>query len=222
LSGLRELKISQIEHHAVRIAELVASSESLAGLESVTFWQDQFPLGAALVIAGSKTLRPRRLTGLGSNCGDAGAQALAQSPVVSQLESLSLSSNQLTAAGAIALAESSALGPLWKLDLCGNPIGTEGVTAIARSPRLAGLRVLSLWAIDPGPDALAELARSEQLRNLRSLSWRHNNLSANAAKAFADAPRSLNCVCWTFPTTSLTRAESLNSPPRGISLDSNV
>jgi uncharacterized protein (TIGR02996 family) len=192
IAGLRELKVSWLGDGLPKaVAEIVAESEPLAGLESLNFWQYQFPLGAAVAIAGSKTLRPRRLTGWGSECGDAGALALANSPAVSRLEYLNLCGCQITAAGAKALAESPHLGPLWHLDLGGNPIGVEGVASLASSPRLANLKALELGGTHPGAkgaEVLALLARSELVRGLRRLAWRYNHLRAKQAALFADAP----------------------------------
>jgi len=188
LSDLRELRIAWMQNLATIVAETVASSETFAGLETATFWQYQFPLGAAIALAQSKTLRLRRLTGWESTCGNAGAEALAQSPAISRLEWLNLGGCQITGVGATALAESPHLGPLWYLNLGGNQIRDEGVVAIAQSPRLAGLRVLELNSIRPNSDSLAALAQSKHIHNLRRLEWRNNNLRAAGTKVFADAP----------------------------------
>jgi uncharacterized protein (TIGR02996 family) len=187
-AGLRELKIAWFTGLSARATELLASSESLAGLESLSFWQDQFTPEAALALAGSKSVRLRRLNAWIGNCDDAGMRALAESPAVERLEWLTLRAGHISAAGATALAESPYLGPLWHLELGGNQIGTEGVTALARCPRLSGVRVLGLDMARAGRDGLSALARSEHLLNLRRLELMWNYFRAGTMKVFADAP----------------------------------
>ena len=187
ITGLRELLIAWFGNFATMITEVVAGSEQLAGLESFEFRQHQFTPGAARALAGSQTIRLRRLVAGSSDCGDESLSALAGSPAVSRLERLSLWACQLSAAGALALAESPHLGPLWYLQLGWNRIGPAGVTALARSPRLKGLRVLGLSGTGVGPKGLAELSRSEHLRALGRLELRSNQLRT-AGPIIAEGP----------------------------------
>jgi hypothetical protein len=77
--------------------------------------------------------------------GDAGVKALARSPTLSGLVSLSLGQTGVTDAGVEALAASPHLSKLAELYLDSNErIGPAGAWALARSPHLPRLRVLDL------------------------------------------------------------------------------
>lgn len=84
----------------------------------------------------------RNLT-IGSRITDPGVRVLAAAPVSSRLRSLNLSFNrQLGVAGAEALAASEHLTNLEELDLRETRIGDRGVLALIHSTRLHGLRSL--------------------------------------------------------------------------------
>jgi hypothetical protein len=84
----------------------------------------------------------RNLT-IGSRVTDPGARFLAAAPASSRLRRLDLASNsQLGVAGAEALAASEHLANLEQLDIRDTRIGARGMLALTNSTRLTGLRLL--------------------------------------------------------------------------------
>ena len=89
--------------------------------------------------------------------GDAGAEALAGSPSMSNLEHLGLVENSVGDAGALALARSPHLTRLRRLNLCHNQVADRGALALAGSPNLEGIAVLDLRSNPIGSRAQAAL-----------------------------------------------------------------
>jgi uncharacterized protein (TIGR02996 family) len=100
-----------------------------------------------------------RSAGWSGGIGDAGAIALAASPHLAAVSTLSLWCNQIGAAGAEALAATPHLANLRWLELSGNAIGDAGAIALAASPYLAGLTRLYVRCCQIG-DAGAAALRS--------------------------------------------------------------
>jgi Ran GTPase-activating protein (RanGAP) involved in mRNA processing and transport len=129
----------------------------------------------------------------GSRAGNAGAEALARSPLAASLRVLSLGSCGVGARGVEALAASSALASLRELTLIHNPIGPRGLLALARSPYLKNLTSLSLYGLDnkrapiTATDVRAFL-EALQLPKLRSLQLMQLPVGARGAKALASSP----------------------------------
>jgi uncharacterized protein (TIGR02996 family) len=96
----------------------------------------------------------------------AGAEVLARSPVLSNLDRLGLFENAVGDQGARALAAAPELARLTALDLRRNSIGEEGALALASSPHLDGLTVLRLEGNRPGVEGTAAL-RSRFGRRVR-------------------------------------------------------
>ncbi|MCE9566987.1 MAG: TIGR02996 domain-containing protein [Planctomycetes bacterium] len=87
------------------------------------------------------------------------AVMLAASPRVSNLRVLDLSENRLEDAGAIALANSRHLQNLVHLDLSSNLIEDDGAAALTESPHLEGLIYLNLHGNIISPPIVARLKR---------------------------------------------------------------
>jgi len=96
--------------------------------------------------------------------GDAGAEALAKSPHLTNLRVLDLGANGIREAGARALAQSPHLTNLRVLNLEDNGIREAGAEALAQSPHLTNLRVLNLKKNDLGNAGAAALKNSPYLR----------------------------------------------------------
>jgi uncharacterized protein (TIGR02996 family) len=110
--------------------------------------------------------------------------ALAAAPSLANLESLSVQ-GAADEAALSALAGSPLLGGLRSLSL--NAPNRAGLAAILASPSAAGLRELSLDALGRGPYA-AEVAGAEHLVNLRRLVINHTPLGPREARLLANAP----------------------------------
>ena len=109
--------------------------------------------------------------------GNGGASALAGSPHLSRLNSLSLGHNRLGDAGVFALVRATSLAHLEILELNDNGlIGHEGVASLAGSPVLAGLVELDLTGNEVNELAIRALVRGPAMRNLMRLRLGNNPL----------------------------------------------
>jgi uncharacterized protein (TIGR02996 family) len=124
--------------------------------------------------------------------GDAGAEALAKSPHLTNLRKLVLYCNGIGEAGAVALAQSPHLTNLRVLNLEFNGIGDAGAEALAKSPHLTNLRVLNLEFNGIGDAGAEALAKSPHLTNLRELNLRDNRIGKAGAEALAQSPHLTN------------------------------
>jgi uncharacterized protein (TIGR02996 family) len=120
--------------------------------------------------------------------GPAGLEALAASPHMANLTELRAGGNTARDAGAKALASSPHLTGLTVLDLSNNGLGGPGVRTVAESPNLAGLRALSLASNYVGPPGLRALGASPVLARLRSLDLGGIRLDADGARLLAEGP----------------------------------
>jgi len=137
-----------------------------------------------------------RLIGLeiegGKQIGDAGAKALANSPHLANLASLTLGNHQIGDAGVKALANSPHLTNLRILELKCNRIGDAGARALAKSRHLANLRTLNLSENQIRDAGAAALAESPNLANLRTLDLSENQIKHAGAVALAKSPHLTN------------------------------
>lgn len=134
--------------------------------------------------------------------GDEGLTLLANSPAFASLRTLDLLQTGVRAEGARAVAESPHLRQLESLSFgfqaCGyapNYIGPEGVRHLARSPQLAGLRTLRLGLTRAGTAGVCELVKSPHLCRLKTLDLGLNELQDDAAVALAEWP-GMATVAW--------------------------
>ncbi len=123
----------------------------------------------------------------GNMIGNAGAEALANSPYLTGLLILKLHRNAIGPAGARALARAVHLGPLTHLYLDHNAIYDEGVQAIVESPRMRHLEQLSVGWTQCGETAARSLARSAYMANLNSLYLSGNQIGDEGLAALAQS-----------------------------------
>ncbi|HJZ59837.1 MAG TPA: hypothetical protein VKE74_33150 [Gemmataceae bacterium] len=134
--------------------------------------------------------------------GDAGLAALANHSAFAGLTALNLLQTGVGPDGARAVAESPHLHHLESLSFgfqaCGyapNYIGPEGVRCLARSPQLAGLSHLGLGLTRAGSAGVRELAASPHLGRLKSLNLGLNEIRDDGAAALAEWP-GLATIAW--------------------------
>jgi uncharacterized protein (TIGR02996 family) len=167
-------------------------TQLLAGLVALDLKDNGIGDAGAEALAQSPHLTNLRVLNLGYNwIGDAGARALAQSPHLTNLRELNLSSSWIREAGAEALAQSPHLTNLRVLNLSYNGIGDAGAEALAQSPHLTNLRVLNLEFNEIG-DAGAVALAYPHLTNLRELNLSANGIGDAGAEALAQSPHLTN------------------------------
>ena len=112
--------------------------------------------------------------------GSAGAQTVAKSPWLRQLNSLNMNYNRIGDGGAVDVAFSPHLENLFELSLNGNLIGSEGAKDLALSPQLDNLAELRLFDNLIGDTGAMSLVESRHLQNLELLDLRANPISKPA------------------------------------------
>src|SRR5262245_40264198 len=127
------------------------------------------PTGAAAFAANPHLTGRLRTVRVGTTRedGDAVAVALARAPGLRNVDSFSC--GWVGPAGATALAGSPYLTRLKSLSLHGSSVGDDGVAAVADSPHMAALEYLFLNYSGVGDRGLTALARSEHLNSLQTL-----------------------------------------------------
>jgi uncharacterized protein (TIGR02996 family) len=120
--------------------------------------------------------------------GDAGWQALANSPRLPRLTTLLVNRGHLTDACGSALAASPFFPALTELRLLSNDLNSGTVTALARSEHRANLRTLDLSFNSLATDGVQALASGLHLRNLRNLSLRACGISGSEVRHLACLP----------------------------------
>jgi uncharacterized protein (TIGR02996 family) len=141
-------------------------------------------------LAGSATLAGLRRLDLDDNpeIGDAGAEALAASPHLGQLTSLSLCRAGLSPWGVKALAGSPHLVSLTTLRVAGNKMGDDCLRALGAFPLLGRLRTLDVSNNPIGDEGVKSLARSRYLAGLRELDLSMTEVTDEGLRALAAAP----------------------------------
>jgi uncharacterized protein (TIGR02996 family) len=167
------------------VAAVLSGAPGLRNLESFYFGQIG-PAGLA-ALAGSPYLTHLKSLSLrGCPVGDEGAEALALSPRMSALEHLLLNSAGVGDRGAAALARSEHLTSLRELYLGdGNPITDAGALAIASAAGLPQLAELHLWGTRIGAAGARALADFAERRGLRELNLRRCPIPATLAQELA-------------------------------------
>lgn len=123
----------------------------------------------------------------GNTIGNAGAQALANSPYIGGLTALKLRGNAIGPAGARALAAATHMGPLIELNLDHNAIYDEGVQAFVDAPRMRYLKHLSLGWTQCGEPAARTMARSSYLSNVERLYLSGNQIGDAGLEALSSS-----------------------------------
>jgi len=133
----------------------------------------------------------------GNPIGDEGARILGSRAWFGSLGVLQLAGTGLTAAAVEALlGTESVLSNVETLDLSRNDLGDAGVEALARAPRTAGLTALALEAVGMGDRGAAALAASPLVRGLTSLSLADNRLTADGIAALRDSENLAECTLY--------------------------
>jgi len=147
--------------------------------------------------------------------GNAGLATLANSPAFASLTTLNLLQTGVDADGARAVAESPHLRRLESLSFgfqaCGyapNYIGPEGIRHLAWSMQLAGLRHLGLGMTRAGSAGARALATSPHLDRLKLLDLGLNDLRDDGVAALAEWP-CLAGVAWLNLSTNEVRSEGV-------------
>ena len=105
-----------------------------------------------------------------NNISDKGAQALACSTTLLNLETLSIENeNWIHASGAKAISESKNLSSLKRLVLALNAIGDEGAICLANSKTLSGLQFLNVAGNKLTPRGEDALQKSTALTGMKIL-----------------------------------------------------
>lgn len=120
--------------------------------------------------------------------GPEGAQRLAGSAHVGQIEELWLSRNDLGVVGLSALLQAGAFPKLTSLDLRFNDLGQQAVRGLTEAPALGELRQLNLADNRIDGAALRILLAATNLPQLTSLDLSNNNLDTPAVEALAVSP----------------------------------
>ncbi len=184
LGRLHGLDLSYPVSNLAGLTTLLASPH-LTGLRSLRL--RTLPGGAAHALFVADNFPRLATLDLGSN--NLGAEGLAPLLALPwpELRTLHLNANSLTDAGAVALASSPLLGKLTGLDLAFNNVGTAGTEALARSPHGQSLRALWLGFNHAGDAGAAALAKGNLAPTRLYLG--RNRLGAPGARALACSPR---------------------------------
>jgi uncharacterized protein (TIGR02996 family) len=142
-------------------------------------------------------------------------RALAASPYLAYLRSLSLDYNCICDGGAQALASSPHLANLRSLSLDHNYICDRGAQALAASPHLANLNALVLRRNKIGDGGARALASSPHLANLTSLDLSRNPVSNVGARAFVTSPHLANLTSLDLHYTDVTETSQVRQGLRG-------
>jgi uncharacterized protein (TIGR02996 family) len=120
--------------------------------------------------------------------------ALAASPWLARLTSLSLESCDLQASDIHPLADSPFLTSVTTLDLYENQIGSRGLRALAASPHLHQLRELRLGGNGITSAGLRALAASPLLGRLTHLDLFYNRVGTAGVVALANSPHAASLL----------------------------
>jgi hypothetical protein len=217
IGRLHTLDLYQSPIGGEEAGKVLFGSPYLAGLRGLHLGEGDTTPGMISVLAESLTgLRELYLWDfVQGELGNAGLTTLANSPAFAGLTTLNLLQTGVGAAGARAVAESPYLRRLESLSFgfraCGhapNYIGPRGIRHLARSAQLAGLRHLGLGMTRSGSAGARELARSPHLRCLKSLDLGLNDLRDDGVAALAKWP-GLASIAWLDLSTNEVRSEGV-------------
>lgn len=162
----------------------VLRSPYLGRLAGLTAYAQHLRAELARGVAGCRRLAGLRELHLARNrLGDAGAAALAASPVLAGVEVLDLSENDIGEVGAAAVGGSPYFGKLRRLELAHNRVGAGGAAALAGSPRLPALERLGLADNRIGGPDLPALGGAAGLGRVPALDLTGNGLDPAGVRA---------------------------------------
>lgn len=165
--------------------EAFAKSKSFPALTRLCLTRTHLGDGNMATLTGAKWFRPAHLDLDNCRMDNAGAEALAATPLLDSLRWLGLRNAGLTAKGVSAIASSKRVGNLRHLDLANNSVGARGLNAIATNPALRSLLVLNLSHALEGvvsPVHEASFLSRLNMPHLRSLSLRGRRFGAKVAR----------------------------------------
>lgn len=160
-----------------------ASRARLPALERLSIDNDVFGETAAQALAAAEFPALHSLSLSSCELNDELFEVIVRSPLIGQLEYLSVTLNRLKAASAVAIAMCGQTAKLKSIDFGCNAIGDEGVIALMQSPNFPALEQLHLSSTemtDIGADAVAAAQWVEQLQ---TLFMSYNTISRRKQKA---------------------------------------
>lgn len=176
---LKSLDLSNNRLSADTVGQLVAS-RAVESLEELDLSDNNLGAEGATALAGGNLPNLRALHLRRARPQEEGVAALALSPLLRELRSLSLAGNHLNFTAATVLAN-AAVDNLCVLDLQDNRIEDRGAVALASAPRLAGLVALDLAETRIGDAGAAALVDSPHLAGLTYLNLYGNLISDGVA-----------------------------------------
>ena len=183
LSGLRELGLARENLRAEAMREL-CHSKVISQIEWLDLTDNRIDVAGLKHLAGCPSLSQLRYLDL-SQCrlGDSAMHFLLfDTNNLRQLQTLKLSSTDLTETGIRSYSRSAQPLNLKHLDLSWNAIGNEGATALAISKQSSSLETLNLTQCGVREVGFRRLCESKHLRNLRVLDLGGNEIAGPALK----------------------------------------
>jgi hypothetical protein len=191
--GLRQYDWGEAPRVGARAAELLAGFLCLQGID---LHGQQIGDNGAEILAGSSKLTNLNLLQLGQNSlGLPGVAALMSSPYLTEVEELDLSSNR---PGDNWIAAICSAGPrrLRKLTLEDNGLDGQAIVLLAQALPLEGVWELSLSGNPIGDRGATALARSARLGRLRKLNLTSCEIGDEGATALATSSTLARSVGW--------------------------
>ena len=138
--GFRELRFAYVMFDDAG-ARALAGNPNLASVRILDLGSNRLEREDIVHLAAADHLRPHVLDLRSCELGSAQLQALAASPILSEVRTLELQHNRIDTAAARALAGSPYLGKLVRLSLYGTKLTDDGARAFASLPPLVELAV---------------------------------------------------------------------------------
>ena len=175
---------------------LLLESPHLKRLETILIGSECSTAAAIAIAEAHERLPALRVLRFGAplgngRVGDAGARAIAASPLCARLEVLEILASDVTREGFEPLAGSFRslrelhLGGTWYVQ---NPIGAAGAIALAESTGVSNLETLDLGGAGVGDDGAIAIASAPWLASVRYLDLSDNDLTDRSALAIARSP----------------------------------
>jgi uncharacterized protein (TIGR02996 family) len=189
LAGLRSLIYdgSYLPTDPDVVRALVASPH-LARLHTLDLYNTRLAAREAVALSRGAFRDLRTLVLDYNDLGNKGAEALAASPVLANLEHLLIESNDIGEAGGVALGSSPYLTRLVRLELHCNKLGPRAARAFAEGPPRPALRHFSIGSNDIKNAGAVALAGWPTLRQFDYLCLSWNPCKAAGLRLLADSP----------------------------------
>jgi Ran GTPase-activating protein (RanGAP) involved in mRNA processing and transport len=189
-SGMAALEYLDLSENGIGdsgLTHLARARRSLLKLSRLDLRACEITEPGVAALAKSPLLQNLRSLTLGQNAlGPRSAERLAAAPM--RLEFLDLADADLGDRGVRHLAQSAGLGRLAVLNLARNGLGSTAATALAQSPHFDQLQVLDLARNKLDGAATAVLVHAAWASNLRRLLLNGNPVGPTGATALAESP----------------------------------